>query len=170
MSEIHVFSGLGSSIIPRYREGTNKLEKLIDALPGENDAITHIWDEWEMVADAIIKRRGRRFQTAPVILVGHSNGVYAALKIAHKLNRAGIRVAYLASIDRTLKACPDLPENVDFCHDFRAALGRLWGKVRPAPNFTGKFQVVNLPGVSHVDAASHPEVHRTILAKVDQLI
>ena len=64
---------------------------------------------WARVAQQIIADR-KRYGGRPVVLVGHSLGANAAIRIAERLQRANIPVAYIATLAAT---DPDpVPSNV----------------------------------------------------------
>jgi len=162
MAEIHVFSGLGSGVVERYREGMETLAKRIN---GSFYASFSGYADWQEVADWIIQRRG-----SPVILGGHSNGGYAVLKIAEKLAAHGIKVDYIFVVDCTLKPCPNAGGNVKLLHDYWAGLR----KVERGADFTGAYEFFDLDdiegrNVMHVEAASLPFVHNTIATTVAKL-
>lgn len=157
MREIHVFAGLFSGVQPRYRRGTLEIA---DKLDGAHYASITGYDDWLSVAQHI---HGLPTPRPPIVLVGHSNGVYAILKIAEWLSARGVVVDYLASIDKTLKPCPPAGSNIKILHDFYAGLS----KVRLTPDFMGDaelFDLAKIEGrpVGHVGAASLPFVHDTI--------
>lgn len=179
MAEIHIFSGLGSSIVASFRSGTNYLEKIIDELPSEADAKTHIWNNWDNVYRDILRKKINGTLEGPIILVGHSNGVFACMMIAEKLKMHNVKVDYIGSIDATLKAFPEAGWNVDFIHDFHAtrgmvALGRRMSKgkratVLPNKKFKGELKPIRVSS-GHVAASSNLIVIKTISEKVKELI
>ncbi len=70
-----------------------------------------------------ITRNYRGGQRAPVILIGHSLGANAALRMAKSLQRNGIPVAYLATFDPTNALA--VPSNVDtFVNFYQNRMGR----------------------------------------------
>ena len=177
-AEIHIFSGLGSSVFRGLRRGTDQLEHLIDQMPGDADAKTHIWNDWASVAESIIARH-RQSEKRPIILIGHSNGVFASAKIAERLATWGIRVDYIAAIDPTLKRFPEVGSNVRLVDEFRAsrgfvALGRRLSKGRKATvrrnaSFGGAYRVFN-HRASHVGIAGLAAVHNAIGREVRKLL
>jgi hypothetical protein len=65
---------------------------------------------WENVADSLAQnyRNGNR---APIIVIGHSLGANAAIRVAQRLNAQHVPVAYLAVFDPTHSL--HVPSNVD---------------------------------------------------------
>jgi len=175
MAEVHLFSGLGSSIIRPFQKGTRTLERMIDGLPSDVDAEHHIWSSWKSVADRLIKAKHDGRLDGPIILVGHSNGVLACCKIAEKLSRNGIKVAYIGAIDPTAARFPTVDHNVARVDEFWATSGypklKRWmtGNRRAAcqfePGWSGSHRLKTLKA-THVGLGSHPEVTRNIYASI----
>lgn len=176
--EIHIFSGLGSSLFQSLRRGTDQLEHLIDQMPGNADAKTHIWNDWRRVADDITSHH-RKDGSTPVILIGHSNGVFASTKIAEVLAGRGIHVRYIAAIDPTLKWFPKVGYNVMQVDEFHAsrgfvAIGRKLSRGRKATihgdkEFQGVHHVFK-HRASHVGVAGLAAVHNVIGSKVRTIL
>lgn len=175
--QIHIFSGLGSSIFPSLRKGTSEIEALVDRIAGL-DADHHIWNDWKDAYDAIIisKRKGR--PVGKIALVGHSNGVLACAKLAEALSRAGVIVDYVGAIDPTAAGFPKFDHNTLWVDEFWASTG--WpaiirvltndrnGACRFVDGWRGthkKFASTS----SHVALASKPAVHKRIVDKIEEL-
>lgn len=179
MAEIHIFSGLGSSLFRGLRKGTDQLEHLIDQMPGDANAQTHVWNKHEDVAREIIAKRNRSTLKHPIILVGHSNGVLACMEIAKTLNSRGIKVSYIAAIDPTLKSFPAADGKIDHIDEFHAsrgfvAFGRRLSRGRKASvhtgaNFTGKH-TVHRHRAGHAGVAGLAAVHNVIGRRVRMLL
>lgn len=170
MAQIHIFSGLGSSLLPSLRRGTEALENLIDALCP--DAQHHIWNDWEEVEKTITPDGG------PVVLIFHSQGAEAVAKIAQRLKARGITVTYVGAIDPTAGRFPAFGSNVLKVDEFFASSGfpafaRRFpifgqGKCLFDASFRAMGRVHRLYHIrgSHVGVASDKHVHATILASV----
>ncbi|MBO6814542.1 MAG: hypothetical protein JJ891_06765 [Rhizobiaceae bacterium] len=161
--QIWLFSGLFSSIFPRYRKGILTLEERLDDLLPDNETTTHfrIWNKWEKALEEI---EGTMEEGGKLILIGHSNGVYAALSIAKRYKG---NVALLASVDRTLRPCPDAGRNIRYLLDLRARLRR----VRLGSDFVGTWELETLPrDVGHVEAMSNKRVHDRIVKRVSETL
>ncbi len=162
-----VFAGLFSALNPRYAAGTR-------AIAGQIEGAAHYasatgYADWADVAGQIERDHAAGALARPLSLIGHSNGVYAILKIAERLAKAGIEVDYLAAIDKTLKRCPPAGANVKLAHDFYAGLSR----VAFADDFPGErkfFDLDKIVGdVGHVEAAQIDFTQRTIVDTVTRL-
>lgn len=167
MADVRLFGGLGSGAFERYQEG---IENLQERIGGTVYFSLSGYSDWSEVASEIIALEGSGKLSRPLVLIGHSNGVYAILKIAQRLAENRVVVDYLASIDKTLKLCPPAGANIKLLHDFWAGLS----KVTIGNDFVGKaglFDLDKLDGgnVHHVEAANHPFVHDTIAKTVAEL-
>jgi hypothetical protein len=177
MDEIHIFSGLGSSIFPSLSYGTRTLENLLDGLPAS--AEHHVWNQWPEVASEIVRRWSKTKTPFKTILVGHSNGVIATNEIAKHLAARGLPCDYIAAIDPTAGSFPLIGMNVGECSEFWASSGwpaltrRFTGNKRAAlhfvPGWPGIHRLYHIPG-SHVACASNPRVHQTIVADVKRVL
>jgi hypothetical protein len=169
---IHLFSGLGSSLLPGLAYGTRTLEAMIDKL-GSANAEHHVWNEWPKLAERLIKERPKK-----VVLVGHSNGVIATNEIARRLRLAGIKVNLIVAIDPTAGAFPAIGYNVDDALEFWASSGfpaiarRLTRHRSGALHFDGFHGIHRLYHIraGHVPCASHPDVQRLTIAAVKAVV
>lgn len=171
--QVYVFSGLGSSIIPRFRKGTEEIEDAIDEIGV--DAQHRIWNEWMDVAPKLVLDGQRGEEIA---LVGHSNGVIACTGIAQWLDTYGVKVHYLAAIDPTAAAFPEIGANVDVVDEFHASFG--WPAItraltrgkRGALQFGRRFKGLHTKfdiGGGHVAAASNDFVRDRIVTEIEHL-
>jgi len=172
MPQIHLFSGLGSSLLPGLRSGTLTLEKMIDKL-NYADAKHHIWNDWKAVAASIEPNGG------PVILIGHSNGVLACASVAKALQDRKIKVAYVGAIDPTAARFPAFGNNVQRVDEFWASsgfphaargcptLGQ--GKCLFDQDFAGKHQLFHVRG-SHIGVVSDEQLQATIVESVKTVV
>lgn len=169
---VHLFSGLGSSLLPSLSYGTRTLESMIDKL-GYANAEHHVWSDWRKIADRLIKERPSK-----VVLVGHSNGTIATNEIAKRLRLAGIKVNLLVAIDPTAGSFPAVGYNVDEALEFWASSGfpaiarRFSGNRRGALHFDGFHGVHRLYHISagHVPCASDPRVQKLTIEAVKAVL
>jgi pimeloyl-ACP methyl ester carboxylesterase len=169
---VHLFSGLGSSLLPSLSYGTRTLESMIDKL-GYANAEHHVWSDWRKIADRLIKEKPSK-----VVLVGHSNGQIANSEIARRLRLAGIKVNLLVAIDPTAGSFPAVGYNVDDVLEFWAssgfpAIARKFTRNRSgALHFDGFHGVHRLYHIKagHVPCASHTDVQRLTIAAVKAVL
>ena len=176
MAEVHIFSGLGSSIFRPLQVGTRAIEGLIDGLGA--DAKHHIWHEWDEVADRLIAKNERGNLEGPIILIGHSNGVLSICNIATRLASHKIEVEYLGAIDPTAAAFAPVSRNVKLVDEFWASSGypkfKRWltrnkrGACQFTKGFSGEHNLYQLKA-PHVGIASHHYVHDRISNQVSRI-
>lgn len=164
---IHIFHGLGGSAVPRYRRGTEKLEASLDARSLYADHWD--WKDWKHVLELLRRSRG------PIALIGHSQGVQSAMRIA---SQYGGLIDYIAAIDPTLSAFPKAGGNIGRIDEFHAkfgvvAMGRRipffkGGRIRFDRDFRGKHELFNLYS-GHVAIASDAEVQSRIIQQIRKL-
>lgn len=118
MNNKYSFSGLGANLIPGFQSGMKALAKEIGA---DFHALMLGYLGWRNLADRIVKSVLVGQTKTPIVLCGHSNGVYAALKIAEYLGKYKIPCV-IVSVDKTLKRCPPAGKNVIYIQDHHATL------------------------------------------------
>lgn len=106
-----------------------------------------------------------------LLLLGHSMGADAAVKIACRLADANLPIDLLIGLDPTKFACPDVPENVKralcfYQQEFGDYLGR--GRFTPATEFAGECVNERVP-YGHKVMDDAPELHERVLAEARKL-
>lgn len=112
-------------------------------------------------------RRGSR-----LLLIGHSMGADAAVKVARRLARERISVDLLIGFDPTKFACPSIPSNVKralcfYQKEFGEYLGR--GHFSPARDFSGECVNVLVP-YRHKKMDDALALHDRVLAEAGKLL
>jgi pimeloyl-ACP methyl ester carboxylesterase len=107
-----------------------------------------------------------------IMLLGHSMGADAAVKIAARLGRKNLVVDLLIGFDPTKFACPRVPANVVraicfYQKEFGDYLGR--GRFRPARGFSGSCVNERVP-FRHKKMDDAPELHERVLMEVGKLL
>jgi len=177
MAEIHVLSGLGSSIVKNLREPLLAIEKLIDGLPSEADAKSWIWNEWQTPTDAIITKKKRGTLKGPVVFIVHSQGQEGGANAAEALAKYGIAIDYFASISPTLGVTRPLGGNVLWTDEFYESVSLIQfmrifggGRVNYGPFYSGVRNKYQKLSGGHVGVAANPFVRSTIINKVKDLL
>lgn len=165
MNNKYVFSGLGGNLFGFIRSGMKELAEKID---GEFHALPFGYAGWKKIADKIVNGKIKGQITKPIVLVGHSNGVYACLKIAEHLAKYKIKCVII-SVDRTLKWCPPAGANVEYLMDNHARLAY----VKRGEDFKGGYEVIEWPrpkgvlGSWHIGVSSDSVLHDRIKALLE---
>lgn len=155
---------LRGGVVGIFSQGMNQIEAEL-ARRGV-DAIVEGHTSWASVARRIVTNR-EKAGPSPVILVGHSFGADAILKIAESIQKEKVRVDMLISLAATN---PDpVPGNV------RRAVGYFfsqhgWGlPLEPGPGFRGKLSNRDYSGsyqVGHFNIDKQTNVQNEILQLV----
>jgi hypothetical protein len=158
------------------------IDKLGDELVSNGvDARVFRADQAGELGDALVDRFGKPRPHAPLVLIGFSYGADDAVRVAEKLERAGIGVDLLLTIDPVTPS--DVPANVTRCRNYYQSNGPLdifpWLRgipLKPADGFGQTARLVNVdirnrpdllePGTSHATIAANAKLHRVILEEV----
>jgi hypothetical protein len=123
---------------------------------------------WQTGADRIAEnyRNGR---AAPIILIGHSLGANNAIRMAQRLQRQGVPVAYLATFDPTQSFT--VPSNVQYFANFyqNNGVGR---RVSFAPSRHKEKVNLNLttsPGLNHRNIDQSRRLQDIVIARTLQV-
>ena len=107
-----------------------------------------------------------------LLLLGHSMGADAAVKIAARLAAKNLAVDLLIGFDPTKFACPLIPPNVRralcfYQKEFGDWLGR--GRFHPAPEFAGECVNERVP-FRHKKMDDAAELHERVLVEAGKLL
>jgi hypothetical protein len=110
----------------------------------------------------------------PVILVGHSLGADDAIHTAAELDKMGVPVALLVTLDAMTRG--PVTANVRRAVNYYSGLG-VSGPLKSAPGFKGKLlnvDVVNgrnaIKGVGHLDIDKNQELHRRVIREIKAVL
>jgi hypothetical protein len=116
-------------------------------------------------ADTIARnyRAGRR---SPVILVGHSLGANAVVRMAKRLQTKGVPVAYLATFDPTHSLT--VPSNVQSFVNFYQNNGHGRPAVFPANRGDDKvnLNLTNSPGMTHTNIDQSERLQNIVIGRI----
>jgi pimeloyl-ACP methyl ester carboxylesterase len=105
----------------------------------KSEVIPH--DRWQSVGNRIIANRTRN-GAGPVVIIGHSLGANAAIRLARYLQGRKIPVRFLATLDPTVRQA--VPSNVEKADNYYLP-GSLLGKpLVGEPGFTGTLRNIKL--------------------------
>jgi pimeloyl-ACP methyl ester carboxylesterase len=142
------------------------LDQLADELGKRNiDATISNHAFWESLATEAIQdcKSGR---VSSIVLVGHSLGAGAAVSMAEQLQRAGVRVALIVTLDPVAKTA--VPGNVHLLKNFYLSSG-VGTRVERGGHFHGLLQNVDMgpnTELGHVSLTTAPSIQRQIMTDI----
>ena len=125
---------------------------------------------WSRLADRIAADYRRNKRLAPIVIIGHSLGGNAALKIASKLGKNGVPVRLVVIFDAT-EATP-VSSNVSEAINYYYPGGR-GDALKPGRGFKGRISnddLKSLPGLKHMNMDESPTLHARVVAKVVRIM
>jgi hypothetical protein len=142
------------------------IDQLADELRNRNTDPTianHAFSE-SLANEAIADCKSGRVSS--IVLVGHSLGASAAVSMAEQLQKAGLRVALIVTLDPVVKIV--VPNNVRILRNFYLSSG-VGTKVERSGNFHGMLQNVDMgrnAELGHVSLTTAPSIQRQIMRDI----
>lgn len=135
-----------------------------------------MWYHAGQVAKDVIAREQTRQKHEPVILIGHSLGANEQIKVARRLERKGVSVDLLVTVDAVSQSV--VPANVKhvlnvYKPGYVPMFSGLKVKaVNPASTIVENVNVNDLPGVevNHFTLDKHQVVQERILAAIEKVL
>jgi pimeloyl-ACP methyl ester carboxylesterase len=157
--KIYLLRGLTNVLSPG-------IDQLADDLRQRNMDVTianHVFSE-SLANDAIEECRSGR--ASSIVLVGHSLGASAAVSMAEQLQKAGLRVALIVTLDPVVKTV--VPNNVHLLRNFYLSNG-IGTTVERDRQFHGVLQNVDMgrdPQLGHVSLTTAPSIQKQIMRDI----
>ena len=101
-----------------------------------------------------------------IVLVGHSLGASAAVSMAEQLQKVGLRVALIVTLDPVVKTV--VPKNVHVLRNFYLSNG-LGTTVERDRQFHGVLRNVDMgrdPQLGHLSLTTAPSIHKQIMRDI----
>jgi thioesterase domain-containing protein len=141
------------------------IDQLAEELPRRNIDATianHVFSD-TLAEEAIADCKSGR--ASSIILVGHSLGARAAVSMAEQLQKAGLRVALIVTIDPVVKSV--VPNNVHLLKNFYLSTG-VGTTVEHGGHFRGVVQNVDMGNsdFGHVSLTTAPLVQQQIMKDI----
>ncbi len=130
----------------------------------------HNHSEWEDLAKSAIDR-WHSGAHGPIIIIGHSLGADAAIKMAQKLGEAGVPVALLVAFSPADSGPAN--GNVARAVTYFQSNSAWHGQITRGPGFHGVMETVDLsnaPGITHFNIEKMDKLHAATIAKVVALV
>src|SRR4051812_14546254 len=159
--QVFAIRGLAGVVFSR---GLDRLCEELATFPQVACTVRDFYEE----ADVIREASNAMAAEQRLVLVGHSMGAHAALRIGAAMKGS---VALIVAIDPNwFPTPPSVPENaevvINYYQDFDV-IGR--GTLQPSPTFQGRFYQLQR-SEAHITIDGSPEVHAEILAQVRDIL
>jgi hypothetical protein len=157
--KIYLLRGLTNVLSPG-------IDQLADDLRSRNMDVTianHVFSE-SLANEAIGECKSGRVSS--IVLVGHSLGAGAAVSMAEQLQKAGLRVALIVTVDPVVKTV--VPNNVHLLRNFYLSNG-IGTTVERDRQFHGMLQNVDMvryPRLGHVSLTTAPSIQKRIMRDI----
>jgi pimeloyl-ACP methyl ester carboxylesterase len=141
------------------------IDQLADELPkrGIDATITNHAFSDSLANEAIQECKSGRVSS--IVLVGHSLGASAAVSMAEQLQKAGLRVALIVTLDPVVKTV--VPSNVHLLKNFYLSSG-VGTTVERSGHFHGMVQNVDMGRTEygHVSLTTAPTIQKQIMRDI----
>lgn len=139
-------------------------------------------DQREIIAQNLVQQYKNNPNHEPLVLIGHSLGADDVIMFSRELQKVGVDVDVLITIDATQP--PKVPGNVKVCYNYYQpsvfdGTGILRGiPLETEPDFHGKLYNMNVRGeykqllewdTNHVNIDKNSKIHDDIIARVLQV-
>ena len=134
------------------------------------DARVYNHSAWRDLAENIIARAKVKRVSYPIVIIGHSLGANASVRMAEHLGRRGIRVEYVAVFDPTTTTTAH--KNVRRIINFYLANDSHSNIVVKGAGFRGVLKNINLrgtPGITHTSVEKNPKYQNAIIKRAVSL-
>jgi len=140
--------------------GIDQLDEELKEKNVETEVANHLF-ALSLADKAIADCKSGRVST--IVLVGHSFGATGALMMAERMQKAGLQVALIVTLDPVIKGT--VPGNVHRLENFYLSNG-VGTIMRPAENFRGAISNVDLksnPELGHVSLTTLPSMQKQVI-------
>ncbi len=157
--KIYLLRGLTNVLSPG-------IDQLDDELRKKNMDVTianHAFSD-SLANEAIQDCKSGRVNS--IVLIGHSLGASAAVSMAEQLQKAGLRVALIVTLDPVVKTV--VPDNVHFLRNFYISSG-VGTRVERGGNYHGMLQNVDMgrsADLGHISVTTAPSIQKQIMRDI----
>jgi hypothetical protein len=124
---------------------------------------------WRSVADQIEAGYAADKRALPVVIVGHSFGGDAALRVSAELGRHGIPVALVVIFDATNGTIP-VAANVRHLINYYSDNDMIGKKLSPGPGFRGQLENIDVDELGrpifHFNIEKQPAFHQRVIGEI----
>jgi hypothetical protein len=140
--------------------GIDELAEELKEKNVETEVANHVF-AIPLASEAIDDCKSGRVST--IVLVGHSFGATGALMMADRMQKAGLHVALIVTLDPVIKGT--VPANVHRLENFYLSNG-VGTTMQPGENFRGAISNVDLksnPELGHVSVTTLPSMQKQVI-------
>ncbi len=130
------------------------------------NAQVHHHTSWRYAARTIIANQ-KKYGRVPVVLIGHSLGANAIIRIAERLKKHKIRVQYLVTFEPTQSLI--VPSNVGVAVNYYLSNSSMGLPLEKARSSRGKFEnknMIAIEGIGHFNIEKQRVLQRSVIARV----
>jgi len=149
-----------------FSRGLDQMGASLMAKGIKTKVISHLG--WERAASTIIRNQ-RTNGAAPVVLIGHSWGANAILRIAKSLQKRNIKVDYFVTFEANVDL--PVPSNVKTAVNYYLSNSILGQKLKQEPGSNGSFKnidLISIPGIGHFSIEKQAEVQKTVVKNTER--
>ncbi len=109
----------------------------------------------------------KKYGPVPVVLIGHSLGANATIRIAEFLKKRNVKVQYLVTFEPTIRL--DVPSNVRVAVNYFLSNSIMGESLKREPRSGGSFRnidMVKVDGIGHFNIEENTRLQRTVLRNV----
>ena len=156
--DVYLLRGFGNV----FSKGLDEIGKKMNRSGIKAKVISH--GQWQTALRTIVANR-KRYGKRPVVLIGHSLGANAAIRIARGLKREKIRVNYMVTFAATDPS--PVPSNVRKATNYYFSKDG-WGEpLRRGYGFRGRLHNIDFSkdkNIGHFNIDEQPKLHRQVIA------
>jgi len=145
----------------------------------------HVYQDaqWDYLGDQLVKTyKGKTQNSEPLVLIGHSYGADDVVRVARKLDAAGIPVDLMITVDATVP--PNVPKNVKLCYNYYQSTATdfipMFRGIPLTPDPDAKLKIVNIdlrkersdllePGTNHINIDKNMKLHAVLVKHVEEV-
>lgn len=158
--DVYLIRG-GAGFLNLFSRGLDKISAALNARGIKAKVIGNLG--WELAASTIVRNQ-RTYGAAPVVLIGHSWGANAILRIAKILQKRNIKVDYFVTFEPNIDL--PIPSNVKVAVNYYLSNSLLGKSLTQEAGSTGSFEnvdLVSIPGIDHFSIEKQAQLQNTVI-------
>jgi hypothetical protein len=146
---------------------------------------THVYQDaqWDYLGQQLTETyKGKTANSEPLVLIGHSYGADDVVRVARKLDEAGIPVDLMITVDATVP--PNVPKNVKLCYNYFQSTSTdfipMFRGIPLTPDKDANLKIVNIdlrkertdllePNTNHINIDKNLKLHAVLVNHVEEV-